>query len=68
MNNPLDFIKMIKNPQQFVMNYLGKTNNPMFNNLVQMAQKGDKKGVENFARNMFKEQGQDFDEIMKNFE
>lgn len=67
MNNPLDLIKMIKNPQQFVMDYMKKTSNPMLNNLIDMANKGDAKGVENFARNMFKEKGQDFDEIMKIF-
>ena len=65
--NPLEIIKMIKNPQEFVNNFIKQNNNPMLNNLIQMAQKGDNKGVEQFARNLFKEQGQDFDEIMKNF-
>lgn len=65
--NPLEMIKMIKNPQEFVNNFMKQNNNPMLNNLIQMAQKGDNKGVEQFARNLFKEQGQDFDEIMKNF-
>lgn len=45
--------------------------NPMFINLIKMAEKGDSKGVENFARNLFKEQGRDFDkeysEFKKNF-
>lgn len=68
MNSPLDFIKAIKNPKQFIMNYFKQqNNNPMLNNLIQMAEKGDTQGVENFARNYFKEQGQDFDEIMSNF-
>lgn len=67
MNNPLDFIKMIKNPQEFIINYAKQNGNPMINNLIQMAQKGDKKGVETFARNYLKEQGQDFDQIMSNF-
>lgn len=67
MNNPLEFIKMIKNPQEFVTNYMKQNSNPMLNNLIQMAQKGDKQGVENFARNFFKEKGQDFDDIMSNF-
>ena len=43
----------------------------MVKNLVEMAEKGDSQGVENFARNMLKEQGRDFDaemnEFMKNF-
>lgn len=45
--------------------------NPMFINLIKIAEKGDSKGVENFARNLFKEQGRDFDkeysEFKKNF-
>lgn len=67
MNNPLEFIKMIKNPQEFVTNYMKQNSNPMLNNLIQMAQKGDKQGLETFARNFFKEKGQDFDDIMSNF-
>lgn len=67
MNSPFDLIKAIKNPQQFIMNFIKQNNNPIINNLIQMAESGDKQGVENFARNYFKEQGQDFDEIMSNF-
>lgn len=67
MNNPLDLIKAIKNPQEFIMNFIKQNNNPLLNNLIQMAQNGDKKGVETFARNYFKEMGQDFDDIMSNF-
>lgn len=67
MNNLLNIIKMIKNPQEFVMNTLCVNNNQILNNLVKMAQNGDKQGVENFARNYFKEQGKDFDEIMNSF-
>ena len=43
----------------------------MFNNLIQKAKAGDTKDVENFARNIMKEQGRDFDkefaEFRKNF-
>lgn len=74
MNNPIEMIKnamSILNPQQMVNNIFGKQNNPMLNNLKEMAQKGDKEGVENFARNLFKENGRDFDkefnEFMGNF-
>lgn len=65
--NPLEIIKAIKNPQEFVLNTLGTNTSPMIKNLVEMAKKGDKQGVENVARNYFKEQGQDFDQIMSNF-
>lgn len=67
MNNIVDLIKMIKNPKEYAMSIVKQQNNPMLNNLVQMAEKGDTKGVENFARNMFKEKGEDFDKIMSNF-
>ena len=51
MNNQMEIIKM----------FMQKNNNPMMNNLIQMAQRGDTKGVENFARNLCKEKGLDFD-------
>lgn len=63
MNNPIEMLKMIKNPKEFVMNYAKQNNNPMMNNLMQMAEKNDVQGLENFARNLFKEQGRNFDEI-----
>lgn len=73
MNNPMNFLKMMlgkQNPQQMIMNMIGN-NNPMMNNLVKMAQNGNKQGVEQFARNVCKEKGIDFDknfsEFMSNF-
>ena len=68
MNNPLDMIRMIKNPKQFVMNYVKQNNNPMMNNLIQMAEKNDTQGLENFARNLYKEQGKDFDKEFNAFQ
>ena len=45
--------------------------NPMLNNLIQMAKNGNMQNVESFARNLFKEQNRDFDaefaEFKKNF-
>lgn len=35
--------------------------NPMMNNLIRMAKSGNIQNVENFARNLFREQGRDFD-------
>ena len=74
MNNPMQFMNMlkgIKSPKDTVINIVKTNNNPMIKNLVEMAKKGDNQGVENFARNMLKEQGRDFDaemnEFMKNF-
>lgn len=70
MNNPLQFmsmIKSIKNPKEAVINMIKSNNNPMLKNLVEMAEKGDMQGVENFARNVYKEQGKDFDQEFNNF-
>jgi len=72
MNHNFNLVKQFmesKNPQQMIKNYIG--NNPLLNNLVNMAQKGDKESVETFARNLYKENGKDFDkefaEFMNNF-
>lgn len=72
--NPLNMIKGmmgISNPKDIVMKLLSQNNNPIFNNLMQMMEKGDDKGIEQFARNMCKEKGIDFDkqfnEFMSNF-
>lgn len=70
MNNPMQFMNMlkgIKNPKEAVINIIKSNNNPMVKNLVDMAEKGDNEGIEKFARNMFKEQGRDFDSEIKQF-
>ena len=60
MNNPLQMIKnMILNK---------RINNPIFNQIIQKAQNGDTKGLEDFARNMYKEQGRDFDKEFNEFQ
>lgn len=51
-------------PKGMVKSMVG--NNPIFNNLVEMADKGDTKGVEAFARNLLKERGLDLDKEMQN--
>ena len=74
MNNPMQFMNMlkgIKNPKDAVINMIKKNNNPMIKNLVEMAEKGDSKGIEEFARNLYAQQWRDFDkefgEFMNNF-
>ena len=42
-------------------------NNPILNNVMGMAQKGDTQGVENFARNICKQKGLDFDTEFNKF-
>ena len=74
MNNPMQLMNMlkgIKSPKDTVINMIKTNNNPMVKNLVEMAEKGDSQGVENFARNLYAQQGRDFDkefnDFMKNF-
>lgn len=46
-------------PKGLVMNMAG--NNPIVKNLIEMADRGDKQGIETFARNVLRERGLDFD-------
>lgn len=67
------------NPIQIIKSFIGKglspegiiqnmnIQSPMIGNLITMAKKGDTKSVENFARNMFKERGRDFDKEFNEF-
>lgn len=68
--NPLNMIKGmmgIGNPKDMAMKMLSQNNNPIFKNLIDMANKGDTKGIEKFARNFMKEQGRNYDEEFNNF-
>lgn len=66
MNNPLEMIKMIKNPKDFVMDYMKKNDNPILKNLIQEAEKGNNEAVETFANNLLKQQGMNLKDIMNN--
>lgn len=74
-NNPLNTIKNYfrrgGNPQQLFARFMRQNQNPMVNNLIKMAQSGNTKELENFARNMCKEKNINFDiefsNFMKNF-
>ena len=65
--NPMEFLKGIKNPKQFVMNMLKQNQNPMAIQLMQMANSGNTKQIEQFARNVCKERGMDFDKSFAEF-
>ena len=60
-----NFIMKGFSPQKIVEQMAGS--NPMMSNLIKMANAGDTSGVENFARNMFKEKGRDFDKEFSEF-
>lgn len=72
-NNPMMmFMNMLRgasNPQQLVMNMVQARmgNNPLFANLLSLAQAGNEKEIEAIARNMMKEQGLDFDKEFNSF-
>lgn len=65
--NPIEMIKGIQNPKQFVMNMIKQNQNPMIGNLMQMAQNGNSQQIEAFARNICKERSIDFDKEFANF-
>ena len=69
--NPMEMIKNLvgkgMNPQQILDNVMKNNSNPVFNNLIEKAKEGDTKGVETFARKLFKEQGRDFDKEFAEF-
>ena len=70
MNNPMQFINMlkgIKTPNEAVICMVKSNNNPMIKNLVEMAENGNSKGVEEFARNLYAQQGRDFDKEFGEF-
>lgn len=61
MNKP-NLIQMImQGPQQVINKVLG--NNPMAGNLLSMINKRDASGIEQMARNLAKERGQDADKL-----
>lgn len=72
MNNPLQIIKMLisggKNAKETVMEMTKNNNNPVIKNLIKMAEEGNTQGIENFARNIFKEQGRDLDKEMQDLQ
>lgn len=64
--NPMQMLQGMRNPQQFLQQMMGNNSvmsNPMARNAIQMAQKGDSKGIEQMARNLCKEKGIDADDV-----
>ena len=66
----MQMLQGMRNPQQFLQQMMGNSivmKNPMARNAMQMAQKGDSKGIEQMARNLCKEKGIDFDKSFSDF-
>lgn len=68
---PMDFIGLIKgrNPQELVMTMIqnNNINDPMINELIGYAQKGDMNNVNKIAENFFKQRGQNFGQEFNSF-
>ena len=66
MNNPFQLLQAIKNPQQLINQFMNNEqvmSNPMIRNAVDMAQKGDSKGIEQLVRNIAQSKGMNPDEL-----
>ena len=62
----MNLIQMLmKGPQQVINQVFG--NNPMGNNLMNMVNSRDAKGIEQMARNLAKEKGKDPDQLFDQF-
>ena len=67
MNNPLNFVQIMRNPQAFLQQAM-KNGNTIMQNAIQMYQKGDKQGLDELADNLCKEKGinrQDFEKQIR---
>ena len=66
MINPMQIMQMIRggSPQQAIMSMMRQQagDNPVLNNAINMAEKGDVDGLKNLAHNLGKENGIDVDE------
>lgn len=71
MNNSLNVLQMLKNPQQFLQNAVNNSQamqNPILKNALEMYQRGDKEGINQLADNLCKERGinrQDFEKQIR---
>lgn len=68
--NPMDLLSMIKsgqNPQQMMLNVLQQGNNPMSQNLFNLAKQGNTAQIEQIARNLCAQRGMDFDREFNSF-
>ena len=69
--NPMQLAALLKkgNPQQIAQQLIRQNfpNDPLMNNLYQMAMSGNSKGVENFARQYLSQYGKDLNTEMASF-
>lgn len=68
MNNPLQILGAIRNPEQFIQQAMNSSQimqNPLAKNALEMYQRGDKQGVNELASNLCKEKGTTYEEMVK---
>ena len=69
--NPAFLINLLKNgnPQEVAMQIIQTNypNDPTMQSLVEMGQRGDINGLQQFAQQMFAKEGRDFNQEMNNF-
>lgn len=67
----MQFVNMMKNgnPEQMMMSMLEQSaqNNPILENLLNMAKNNDSEGIENYVRNVAREKGIDYDKEFNSF-
>ena len=69
-NNIFQLIQMLQgaNPKQLALNLLTqRSGNPMIQNLIDLAEKGDTAAIEQIVRNIAKERGIDYDKEFNSF-
>ena len=68
--NPMALMSLLRqgNPKQIAMTLIQSNfqNNPMAMNLIQMGERGDTQGLQQFARQYLGQQGLDFNTDMQN--
>lgn len=70
MNNAMNVMQMITNPQAFIndaMNNSQLMQNPVMKNAMDMYRNGNTKGLEQLANNVATQKGTSVDEIRKMF-
>lgn len=69
--NPMVLLNLLKNgnPQEVAMQLIQTRypNDPTMLSLIEMGQRGDIQGLQQFAQQMFAREGRDFNQEMNNF-
>ena len=64
MNNPMQILQAMKNPQMLLQQAM-QSGNPIIKNAIEMYQRGDKDGINQLAENLCKERGINMQDIEK---